>query len=318
MPLTQVSPGLLDSNAQYYGFKNRLINGGFSVAQRGTSFSSLGSGAVAYGLDRWFAFRGAYAANLNMSQQAGFSGLPYCMRIQRTSGTSGTQAMVFGQVIESINMLDLAGQTITFSVFMRSGANYSGGAVNMDIYSSTALNQTSAGLAAGSWTGLTTVASQAKTITSTGTLYTVTATVPANAQSLGVEIYWYPTGTAGAADFIEITGIQLEVGSTATSFDYRPYGTELALCQRYYEILVNNNSGYSVIGVYRGASDYRSTWYFKVDKRALPSISLYSGATWATATPTIYPSTTHSDFYASNTFYPTGTSVPVLQASAEL
>ncbi len=51
---------------------------------------------------------------------------------------------------------------------------------------------------------------------------------------MGLGIGYTPTGTAGADDNIYITGCQLEVGSTATSFDYRPIGTEEALCQRYF------------------------------------------------------------------------------------
>jgi len=75
-------------------------------------------------------------------------------------------------------------------------------------------------------------------------------------------------GTNGAT--LYITGVQLEKGSTATSFDYRPYGTELALCQRYYEKLPTG--GYGAVGV-------RTTdWYgyigWQTEKRASATVTL--------------------------------------------
>ena len=98
--------------------------------------------------------------------------------------------------------------------------------------------------------------------------------------------YYAPTGatsvvgTNGATFYI--TGVQLEVGSTATSFDYRPYGTELQLCQRYYETsfdigtapanAVNDN--FKGIASF-GTSDSQS-FSFKVYKRAAPTMTWYS------------------------------------------
>ena len=73
------------------GFRNRLINGAMAINQRGGGTSLAAGGATAYGLDRWNGWRGAYTANLDMSQQSGFNGFQYCMRAQRTSGTSSTQ-----------------------------------------------------------------------------------------------------------------------------------------------------------------------------------------------------------------------------------
>jgi len=72
------------------------------------------------------------------------------------------------------------------------------------------------------------------TLTTTMQKFTYTATLPANTTQVAIAVSYVPTGTAGANDWYQITGLQLEKGSTATSFDYRPYGTELALCQRYY------------------------------------------------------------------------------------
>ena len=252
MPLSQivsasiedgaVAPVDLSSVAQYYGFKNRLINGAMQFAQRGTSFINVGSGAPpTYTLDRWFGFRGAYTANLDVSQQTGFNGYQYCLRAQRTSGTSSTQYLVVNQIIESNNIYDLAGQTITLSLSLRSGANFSGGTVSVILYTSTAANQTSSGIAAGTWTGLASPIAQAITPNTTGTQYTVTAAIPSNVLSMCVQIGYTPTGTAGANDYIDITGVQIEKGVTATSFDYRPYGTEFALCQRYLPVIVGGS-----------------------------------------------------------------------------
>ena len=90
-------------------------------------------------------------------------------------------------------------------------------------------------------------------------------------------------GTNGATFYI--TGVQLEVGSTATSFDYRPYGTELSLCQRYYEKSYNvgtvpaTNTSAGLIVFAAGATStnvlVRATAMFSVAKRANPTITLY-------------------------------------------
>jgi hypothetical protein len=83
-----------------------------------------------------------------------------------------------------------------------------------------------------------------------------------------------PTGstnviaTNGATFYI--TGVQLEKGSTATSFDYRPYGTELALCQRYYEVI-----GGIYMGGYNTAGNSDSNFMnYKVTKRATPTVAV--------------------------------------------
>jgi hypothetical protein len=105
-----------------------------------------------------------------------------------------------------------------------------------------------------------------------------------NAWSTVASNYFGVTGvtklgaTNGATFFI--TGVQLEKGSTATSFDYRPYGTELALCQRYYEIFGN--------GLIGGFNATTSAWVggrYAVVKRAAPTISAISGTTAAVQDP---------------------------------
>jgi hypothetical protein len=70
-------------------------------------------------------------------------------------------------------------------------------------------------------------------------------------------------GTNGAT--WQVSGVQLEKGSTATSFDYRPYGTELALCQRYYQT--------STVFVSASTDTYYGIWAFKVSMRAAPTIA---------------------------------------------
>jgi hypothetical protein len=83
-------------------------------------------------------------------------------------------------------------------------------------------------------------------------------------------------GTNGAT--LYITGVQLEKGSTATSFDYRPYGTELALCQRYFTKIGDGSNPFGVLAVGRFFSSTGCSFYFPlpVAMRATPSASLNS------------------------------------------
>jgi hypothetical protein len=90
-------------------------------------------------------------------------------------------------------------------------------------------------------------------------------------------------GATGSVSLVEnagatfyITGVQLEKGSTATSFDYRPYGTELALCQRYYEVISNGD----ISGGAFNASNLFAGIRFVVEKRAAPTLSSLSNGSW--------------------------------------
>ena len=132
--------------------------------------------------------------------------------------------------------------------------------------------------------------------------------------------------TTSQANFISnsgatfyVTGVQLEVGSVATPFERRPYGTELAMCQRYYETWLNDSGTTSVFVLQFSASVFRGNWLFKTQKRASATVSLGSGSSWGGATPTIYGGISGARFDTTTGAYATGTADTIsLQASAEL
>jgi len=161
------------------GMKNRIIDGGFTINQRGyVSGTSLSSGAYAH--DRW---------------KAGASGCTYTFT-QGALGVNTTITITAGsliQVIEGCNLPE--GGTYVLSWTGTAQARLNGGSYG------------NSGITITGWTAGT---------------------------NLNVE---FSTGTVG--------NVQLEKGSTATSFDYRPYGTELQLCQRYFwNNLANQSGGY--------------------------------------------------------------------------
>ena len=222
----------------YYGFKNRIINGGMSTWQRGTTFSSINN-QITYGSDRFFAFTSGATAQAQIIRSTSVpTGFLYSQQFGRASGNTVVNQQFLCQCIESSNMLDLVGQTVTVSFWAKAGANYSGGNLTIKLSTGTTADQSSGTFSGGPCTGYTgnqAAINTTQAITSTFTKYTFTSSaIQAGALSMGLGIGYTPTGTAGADDNIYITGCQLEVGSTATSFDYRPYGTEEALCQRYF------------------------------------------------------------------------------------
>jgi hypothetical protein len=243
MPLSQivsasiedgsVAPVDLSSLAQYTGFKNRLFNGAMSIWQRGTSFST--NNTYVYSADRMWVFSGlSTACTFSQVTPTGLADFPFAIRAQRNSGNTGTAGVFIGQIIESNNLQDLQGQAATISFWARAGANYSAGSslLAAGVYTGTTANQ---GLIAriGGWTGGV-YQSSSPTLTTSWQRFSATFTIASNVQEISVEFNYTPVGTAGAADYFDITGIQIEKGVSATSFDIRPYGAELALCQRYY------------------------------------------------------------------------------------
>jgi len=226
--------------------KNKIINGSMQIAQRGTTFTDPTSSATAYCLDRWQAFRAGFAAGITTSRQnSGITGIQYATRIQRNSGNANTSAMFFLQNIETSNSIPVAGQAVAFSFYLKVGANYSGGSIACKLISGTGTDQN---YITGSFTGEVAVINSTVTGTTSYQRFTLTGTVPTTCTELAARFDYTPTGTASTNDWIEITGVQVEVGAKATPFQTAsgnsPQG-ELAMCQRYYVRFDASASSYS-------------------------------------------------------------------------
>jgi hypothetical protein len=270
------------TDLNYTGFKNRIINGGFAIWQRGTTYA-LPTTANYGSADRW-AFWQATSANGVANQVAsGLAGFQYAIKLGRNSGATTTGGVVATQAFETVNSLDLAGQSITFSFYAKAGANFSasGNSISCVVSSGTGTDQSVVSLNAGTWTGAATVLSSSPAITTSWVRYTFTGTVASNATQVGLQIYYIPTGTAGSDDNLYITGVQLEKGSTATSFDYRPYGTELQLCQRYFWNYTGFGNGAWANGQCDATTNARLFIKHPVPMRASPSLS-YTGTPYVT------------------------------------
>lgn len=116
--------------------------------------------------------------------------------------------------------------------------------------------------------------------------------------------------------------VQLEKGSTATAYDFRDYGRELIMCQRYYEVLYSESVGN---GLFSAAytTQFRLVWPLKVEKRAVPTFSFVNGSVWGggTGTPATFASTSLIGFFqSSGAYYMAGSAAnaPLASASAEL
>jgi len=205
-------------SASTFGFKNRFINGQMQVAQRGTTGTSgaaVPTTAPTYpSIDRWYAY--ATGATVTVAQVAGSGANKNNLQV---SGAASVTAVGVGQRIEQLNCYDLAGSTCTLSV------NISNSLLTTVTW--TASYATSAD----TWSAKTTIATGTFTVTSTLKNYNAQISVPA-AATTGIEIL-FTVGAQTSGTWV-IGNAQLEKSSIATTFDYRPYGTELALCQRYY------------------------------------------------------------------------------------
>ena len=216
--------------------KNAVINGAFDVWQRGTSFAAT-VGATTYGADRWLCGSDAGTPWTFSRQSSGLTGVQYATRVQRTAGSTSTTIANLINAFESANSIPFAGQTVTLSFYARAGANYSAtsSALNYRLVSGTGTDQ-SAITIGGSWTGSTNLINTTATLTTTWQRFTTTVAVGSTATQLGLWFYTAGVGTAGANDYYEITGVQLELGSVATAFarNGATIQGELAACQRYY------------------------------------------------------------------------------------
>ena len=162
---------------------------------------------------------------------AGLTGFQYAIRTQRNSG-QGAGTIYQSQSLETKNSIPLAGQTVTVSFWARDGANYS--QTGNGLFVALGWNTTTDGNILNG--GFTQPISTTQTITTSWVRYSYTTTIPSNATQVGFYVTETAVGTAGANDYFDITGVQLEIAPQATPFSRAggSIGGELALCQRYY------------------------------------------------------------------------------------
>jgi hypothetical protein len=273
---------LLGSSVATTAGKNGIINGAMQIWQRGTSLAVTSSSTGFYSADRFNTYRAATGSTVSRQTTSDTTNLPtiqYCARVQRDSGNTSTTNIFFAQALESLNSYRFAGQTVTLSFYARKGANYSAAssALGVKLQSGTGTDNN---IIVG-FTGNTDVISQTATLTTTWQRFTYSGTVGASATQVGALFTFTPVGTAGANDYFEITGVQIEQGSTATAFQTAT-GTiqgELAACMRYYQTSLPSGSithSLTTCQVFNAQNtEYTSGMRFAVPMRVAPTVTIF-------------------------------------------
>jgi len=287
------------NSASSMGFKNRIINGGMVIDQRNAG-ASITPTATVYSVDRW-------QATVNVASKASFdqtttapTGFTNSMLVTSLSAYSvaAGDVVTYRQQIEGFNIADLgwgtaSAATITVSFWVRSsltgtfgGSVKNGGSTRSYPFTYTISVadtwEQKTVIIAGDTTGTWPTDNTSGLILSfglgVGSTTSGTAGAWAGANYNSATGATSVVGTNGATFYI--TGVQLEKGSTATSFDYRPYGTELALCQRYCYVL-RSGSTLSQVG-FSSAQSTTSAFlgiYLPVTPRTNPTGITASSAT---------------------------------------
>ena len=280
---------------------NAIINGGMDIWQRGTTQSSAVGTYDGYVADRWRWLRNSSTAGTTVSRQtAGLNGFQYSLRVQRNSGETATPLQAISNSFEQAMSVPFAGKTATISFWAKAGANYSSSsnALVGALASGTGTNEQ---ILSG-YTGSSTVVNFTPTLTTSWQFFQYTGTVNTNCNEIGVSFSYTPTGTAGANDWFEITGVQLEYGSVATTFK-RAGGTiqgELQACQRYLPAFSGANF-LEYIGYAYGTNTSLYTLPFNTAARVVPTgvtisgtINVFALNTSTSVTPTLNSSGLYS------------------------
>jgi hypothetical protein len=228
------------------GFRNRIINGEFGVAQRGTSFVSGANNNDSYNLDRWYVLSDGNDA-VDITQETSTVPTNQLTAIALDVETINKKFGI-AHIIEQKNCIGLIGGNVTLSFKAKVSSTtkldnvkaavvaWSGTAdtVTSDIISAWGAEGTNPTLIANA-TFENTPANLS--VTTSYATYTLTANVDTASTKNLIVFIWSDVTDTTAGDFLYITDAQLEAGSTATEFERRPIETELAFCQRYFYVL---------------------------------------------------------------------------------
>jgi hypothetical protein len=275
-------------------FKNRIINGDMTIDQRNAG-ASVAIGDV-FPVDRWNCYENgsmAFTGQRSTTAPAGFSNSLLITTTTAASPASSSRSQI-AQVIEGFNIADLGWGTanaspVTVSFWVRSSltGQFGGSVMN---YAATRSYPFSFTISSANTFEYKTITIPGDT---TGTWLTNNSgglilqfDLGMGSDLLGTAGAWTGADKRGATGDVKlsetlgatyyITGVQLEKGTVATSFDYLPYGTELNLCQRYFQIIadgLSNNTETIASGMALSSTDFYYTLRFNQTMRAAPTMA---------------------------------------------
>ena len=294
--------------------KNLIINGGMEVSQRGTSFTTGTGNFATYTLDRWkIATYATDQLNLTVTQEAMNQAVPGLANYIKVSPNAAETALAsdeYTNLRHSIEAQDLqqlcygtsSAKSLTLSFWVKSNTTGTAGITfNKHDATSYYITRTYTINSADTW--------EKKTVTIPG----LTASGIANDNGIGLNIYWFLSAgsdytssdstswvttadskyayghainlTDSTSDYLALAGVQLEVGDTATEFEHRSYGDELARCQRYYQVVVRGADYGSGIAPICNVIGYQANNAFgvvdlPVTMRAEPSLDAVSSTAY--------------------------------------
>jgi hypothetical protein len=284
-----------------FGFRNRIINGAMVIDQRNAGASlSVPNATLAYGVDRTLVYEDTGASSCTVQQVTDApSGFVNSLKFTVGTGSTATSAQlaVAEQRIEGFNFADSAygtasAKTFTLSFWVKSSltGTYCVGlrnsSDNRSYVATYTINSAStwefktitiAGDTSGTWGTGNGIGISLRFDLGSGSNYQTstlnswqTGLLFSNSSQANL------IGTSGAT--WQITGWQLEKGSTATSFDYRDYGRELILCQRYFTFL-QGDLNYFASGHQNSTTQYDATGVLPVTMRTAPTLTFVNTIT---------------------------------------
>jgi len=297
--VTPMYNGSITANAvtPSVNMKNRIINGAMVIDQRNAGASVTLDGSESFITDRFACgdvTDGTFTGQRVTDAPAGFINSLKCTVTSADTSLAATQTAYIKQPIEGLNITDLAwgtvnAKTVTLSFWVKSSLagtfggslRNSGGSRSYPFSYTISVADTweyktvtIAGDTSGTWLTTNGVGIDLGFSLGAGSDRTGTAGAWNANNNTGATGQTQVIGTNGATFYI--TGVQLEVGSTAPSFDYRPYGTELTLCQRYFQGTTNPNDGnnyYYGSGSNLTTSIAYITYPFLVSMRTSPTLT---------------------------------------------
>ena len=289
------------------GRKNMLYNGAMNVAQRGTSFAAAANGT--FSTDRWKFANSSIGVYTVTQDSTGATGFAKSLKIDCTTADASPASAdqmylrqsLEGQDLQHLKKGTASAESVTLSFWVKCNKTGNGQVNLFDKDNSRIIGNTYTISVADTW--------EQKTITFAGD--TTGAFGDDNGNSLQVE-WWLDSGSnfnsgtvptsweakadtdrgAGVtldladstSNYLNITGVQLELGSVATDFEHRSYGEELALCQRYYYLHATKEGGAHPIGsaAFQSTNFADFNLHFPTTMRTKPTLEYVSGTDYYT------------------------------------